>query len=164
MSSLLLDTKIILTLLSNISGWAKCHLVSWSNEEIWGNLWVWTDRKAPDIFYSEGSSPPWPGLWENQKHPPQGSCTWGDLHCITPVLESCDRWRCISQRIHPFDSVHMNHIQYIPSAVDKPARLTIRVLWFLFLIVKSEVKKQIGRRWHCLLLETEIASQTIIGS
>ena len=34
--------------------------------------------------------------------------------------------------------------------LDKPARLTIRVLWFLFLIVKSEVKKQIGRRWHCL--------------
>ena len=33
--------------------------------------------------------------------------------------------------------------------LDKPARLTIRVLWFLFLIVKSEVKKQIGRRWHC---------------
>ena len=30
--------------------------------------------------------------------------------------------------------------------IDKPARLTIRVLWFLFLIVKSEVKKQIGRR------------------
>ena len=34
--------------------------------------------------------------------------------------------------------------------VDKPARLTIRVLCFLFLIVKSEVKKQIGRRWCCL--------------
>ena len=30
--------------------------------------------------------------------------------------------------------------------LDKPARLTIRVLWFLFLIVKSEVKKQIVRR------------------
>ena len=32
--------------------------------------------------------------------------------------------------------------------LDKPARLTIRVLWFLFLIVfvKSEVRKQIGRR------------------
>ena len=34
--------------------------------------------------------------------------------------------------------------------LDKPARLTIRVHWFLFLIVilfvKSEVKKQIGRR------------------
>ena len=24
------------------------------------------------------------------------------------------------------------------------------LVWFLFLIVKSEVKKQIGRRWHCL--------------
>ena len=35
-------------------------------------------------------------------------------------------------------------------SLDKPARLTIRVLWFLFLIVKSEVKKQIGRRLHCL--------------
>ena len=36
--------------------------------------------------------------------------------------------------------------------LDKPARLTIRVLWFLFLIafVKSEVRKQIGRWWHCL--------------
>ena len=33
--------------------------------------------------------------------------------------------------------------------IGKPARLTIRVLWFLFLIVKSEVKKQIGRRCHC---------------
>ena len=30
--------------------------------------------------------------------------------------------------------------------LDKPVRLTIRVLLFLFLIVKSEVKKQIGRR------------------
>ena len=29
------------------------------------------------------------------------------------------------------------------------ARLTIRILLFLFLIVKSEVKKQIGRRWLC---------------
>ena len=39
-----------------------------------------------------------------------------------------------------------------PARVDKPARLIIRVLWFLFLIVfvKSEVRKQIGRRWHCL--------------
>ena len=36
--------------------------------------------------------------------------------------------------------------------LDKPAHLTIRVLLFLFLIVKSEVKMQIGRRWHCLLL------------
>ena len=36
-------------------------------------------------------------------------------------------------------------------SLDKPARLRIRVLLFLFLIfVKSEVKKQIGRRWHCL--------------
>ena len=33
---------------------------------------------------------------------------------------------------------------------DKQARFTIRVLWLLFLIVKSEVKKQIGRRWHCI--------------
>ena len=48
---------------------------------------------------------------------------------------------------------------YLPDAksfkkalwVDKPARLTIRVLWFLFLFVKWEVKKQIGRRWHCIL-------------
>ena len=30
--------------------------------------------------------------------------------------------------------------------LDKPARLTIRVPLFLFLIFKSEVKKQIGRR------------------
>ena len=30
--------------------------------------------------------------------------------------------------------------------LDKPAHLTIRVLLFLFLIVKSEVKMQIGRR------------------
>ena len=30
--------------------------------------------------------------------------------------------------------------------IDKPARLTIKFLWFLFLIVKSEVRKQIGRR------------------
>ena len=29
--------------------------------------------------------------------------------------------------------------------IDKPARLTIKFLWFLFLIVKSEVRKQIGR-------------------
>ena len=41
--------------------------------------------------------------------------------------------------------------QYRPRSfwLDKPARLTIRVLLFLFLIVKfvkSEVKKQIGRR------------------
>ena len=37
----------------------------------------------------------------------------------------------------------------LSSKLDKPARLTIRVLWSLFLIVKSEVKKQIGRRWLC---------------
>ena len=57
--------------------------------------------------------------------------------------------------------------------LDKPACLAIRFLWFLFLIaeahqrfctrsqrvaatvsllVKSEVKKQIGRQWHCLAL------------
>ena len=37
---------------------------------------------------------------------------------------------------------------HIEVRFEKPARLTIRVLWFLFLIrfVKSEVKKQIGRR------------------
>ena len=33
---------------------------------------------------------------------------------------------------------------------DKQARFTITVLWLLFLIVKSEVKQQIGRRWHCI--------------
>ena len=40
--------------------------------------------------------------------------------------------------------------------VDKPARLTIRVLLFLFLFVKSEVKKQIGRQWHCPLIPSLI--------
>ena len=41
---------------------------------------------------------------------------------------------------------------HIEVRFEKPACLTIRVLWFLFLIfVKSEVRKQIGRRWHCLI-------------
>ena len=39
----------------------------------------------------------------------------------------------------------MNIAGGVVLSFDKPARLTIRVLWFLFLIVKSEVKKQIGR-------------------
>ena len=45
-------------------------------------------------------------------------------------------------------------------AVDKPARLTIRLLLFLFLIVKSEVKKQIGRRWHCLPATAKVQTKT----
>ena len=51
--------------------------------------------------------------------------------------------------------------------LDKPARLTIRVLLFLFLIVKSEVKKQTGRRWHCLEVlseEQEIETKSDIAS
>ena len=50
-------------------------------------------------------------------------------------------------------SMNISMFNNIDPFLDKPARLTSTVLWFLFLIVKfvkSEFKKQIGRRWHCL--------------
>ena len=48
-------------------------------------------------------------------------------------------------------------LSLVGSELDKPARLTIRVLrvlvsdWQIWSEVKSEVKRQIGRRWHCLV-------------
>ena len=74
------------------------------------------------------------------------------------VVDSQDRARLNKDRAwvrsggHKVDWGRSAVQQDRPARVDKPARLIIRVLWFLFLIVfvKSEVRKQIGRRWHCL--------------
>ena len=49
---------------------------------------------------------------------------------------------CLDKSLHSIQGWARTPVfSIIWDRVDKPARLTIRVLWFLFLIVKSEVKK-----------------------
>ena len=84
-------------------------------------------------------------LWEkheNKHNFPLLSWLGGFLQDAVWTKHSLRSFSKLSSYFH-----HDHHHQ-----LDKPARLTIRVLWFLFLIafVKSEVRKQIGRRWHCL--------------
>ena len=84
-------------------------------------------------------------LWEkheNKHNFPLLSWLGGFLQDAVWTQHSLRSFSNLSSYFH-----HDHHHQ-----LDKPARLTIRVLWFLFLIafVKSEVRKQIGRQWHCL--------------
>ena len=113
---------------------------------LWGHIWKRTEEKSQTNATRKYHFPRiWHHFFEN-------------ADALIFVVDSQDRARLNKDRAwvrsggQKVDWGRSAVQQDRPARVDKPARLIIRVLWFLFLIVfvKSEVRKQIGRRWHCL--------------